>query len=565
MSRRADRTLALEEELRRQEAARQERTALSQNSQRDVETDILRAKYPYVGKAAELSVQGQELGNTGQDLNNQVTQAKLPYVGESAAVQVQGQKLENTGQDLNNQATQAKLPYVAPSAAAQVEGQQLDNATSKAKLPYVGQSAAAQVAGQQLDNQGKGISNQGEMAKLPYIAPAAAAAVEGQQLSNTGKGLDNTAKGLEVDKAQTQAQTRQKLSQALDAIDSGQMDENAWKTLTRAQPLLEMASSPTFREDVGVVFQGLQQAAKANGDVEVLNKPEVIEALNKTVGPMVNQTRGRLQTEGGRYVVGDSRISYLVKHPTENKIGIVMQVKEQVPDTRRQAIEKELADPAIDPARKQTLMADLQGRSRETFMTQGRTPVDQGGQALWLGPEELQKMVLGLKGVGDLQATHPELVDKLAQVRSAVERGELPGASDKDSLDQELKIREENRKNRAEMRQMTGDERTAKKDKRDTRGDAAKEAFGIIDKQYSTVDPLTGMASFQGDSGQKAADEKLMVDRVLRRNPNMSGAQALEKARRILAKQGGGAQAAKAGVTAKPGAKTPAKDYSALW
>ena len=347
-SRRLDRTLALEEELKRQEAARLERSALSQDTQRDLETDMMRAKYPYVGRSAELSVQGQELGNQGQGLENQ--------------------------------ALQAKLPYVAPSAAAQVEGQQLDNATTKAKLPYVGQSAAAQVEGQQLDNQGKGLANQGEAAKLPYVAEMARLGVQGQDLSNQGRQLDNQGKVLEIDQAQRQEQTRQQASQAWERLDRG---EGTPDDVKRIYPLLGAVTNPEHESDVATVFGALQEAAKNGGSVVPFNKPEVMGPLNRTFGETINVTRGMPITRDGRYVVGDSELVKMIKHPTENLLGFEIRVRPEPSPERRAEIEDEMQ--TANPARRRELEAELNPEPYQTGLTTQRTPGLRGRADPWSG------------------------------------------------------------------------------------------------------------------------------------------------------------------------------------
>ena len=118
------------------------------------------------------------------------------------------------------------------------------------------------------------------------------------------------------------------------------------------------------------------------------------------------------------------------------------------------------------------------------------------------------------------------------------------------ALEQEIKVRQENRANR-------GEQRDVQKGRRQQRDHAYQEAERLIDKQYGSMDAL-GMVSFQGDAGQKAADEKLAVGRVLDRSPGLSGAAALEKARQRLAKQ--------QGSTGTRGPTTPGqRDYRALW
>ena len=107
-----------------------------------------------------------------------------------------------------------------------------------------------------------------------------------------------------------------------------------------------------------------------------------------------------------------------------------------------------------------------------------------------------------------------------------------------------------------------------KKEQRAEQGNERNIAFATIDKQYSTMNPLSGAVGFVGDSAQQATDEKLMVDKVLRRNPGMSGLQALEKARSILAKQGKGASVAQSGVksgSTKSTASPKAEALKSLW
>lgn len=572
-SRRADRAMALEEELRRQEAARQEREAISQNAQRDLETDMMRAKYPYVGRSAELSVQGQELGNQGQGLENQALQAKLPYVGQSAEAQVQGQQLQNAGQTLQNQATQAKMPYVAPSAAAQVEGQQLDNATTKAKLPYVGQSAAQQVEGQRLDNQGKGLANQGEAAKLPYVAEMARLGVQGQDLSNQGRQLDNQGKALEVDQAQRQEQTRQQASQAWERLDRG---EGTPDDVKRIYPLLGAVTNPEHESDVATVFGALQEAAKNGGSVVPFNKPEVMGPLNRTFGETINVTRGMPITRDGRYVVGDSELVQMIKHPTENLLGFEIRVRPEPSPERRAEIEDEMQ--TANPARRRELEAELNPEPYQTGLTTQRTPVAQGGQMRWFTPQEVQGMVMGMKGISDFRASRPELVQELSRLKQRIDTGEIGGAAD---LDTALKLKRDARADRKEQLDIERGERGARIERQKIKAGQRQEArqsyeigAQMIEDSYTLTGP-DGQEGLSMDAGPKMNAEKLELARILKHDPTLTGPEAYARVKKRMAKQNA-ASMAQSGV--KPpeskmgrlkqlfgGEPEPKKDFSQLW
>ena len=329
--------------------------------------------------------------------------------------------------------------------------------------------------------------------------------------------------------------------------------------MRRIYPLLGAATNPEHERDAELIFQTVQAAAKNGGDVEVFNQPEVLGALNRSFGETVNVTRGMPVTNDGQYVAKNSQIVKMIKHPTDNLIGFEVQVQPEASPERRAQIEQAMQK--ATPAQREQLMAELNPQPYQTGLTNQRTPVAQGGQMRWFTPQEVQKMVMGLKGISDLRASKPEAIQAMSELKRRIDTGELNGTDDPKALENEIKVRAENRANRAEMRQIEGDTRSAKKEKRAERGDAFKEASAIIDKQYATVDLPTGVMTFQGDSGQKAAAEKLMVDKVLRRNPGMSGAQALEKARRIMAKQG----KSPAATAAQSGTKGGRKDYSSLW
>ena len=551
-SRRQDRTLALEEELKRQQAVRQERSALSQDTQRDLETDVLRAKYPYVGRSAELSVRGQELGNESQGLENQALQAKLPYVGQSAEAQVQGQQLQNTGQTLQNQATQAKMPFVAPSAAAQVEGQQLDNATTKAKLPYVGQSAAQQVEGQKLDNQGKGLANQGEAAKLPYVAESARLGVQGQDLSNQGRQLDNQGKKLEVDQAQRKEDQRQLASQAWERLDRG---EGSPEDVRRIYPLLGAATNPEHERDAELIFQTVQAAAKNGGDVEVFNQPEVLGALNRSFGETVNVTRGMPVTNDGQYVAKNSQIVKMIKHPTDNLIGFEVQVQPEASPARRAQIEQAMQK--ATPAQREQLMAELNPQPYQTGLTNQRTPVAQGGQMRWFTPQEVQKMVMGLKGISDLRASKPEAIQAMSELKRRIDTGELNGVETDDSLKKfqtQLNIRKGINEETRKQAEFSG-----------------KQSAGVSKAVESMIDDLypTKSTSLLGDLSEDTAKvnaelrnkAKTQLAKLVRENPGITPDQAYE---RVIASLETAKPKPAAGM-AKNGTQDGKKTYSWAW
>lgn len=141
------------------------------------------------------------------------------------------------------------------------------------------------------------------------------------------------------------------------------------------------------------------------------------------------------------------------------------------------------------------------------------------------GPEDMAGPAAGAKFIADAYNANPELFRRGFELADK----NASALSGTDALSAGLKIR-------ADSRAESKDQREAAKDKRETRATAYREAERLIDKQHSAVDPLTGIMSFQGDSGQKAADEKIAVSKVLKSNPRLSGAEAVAKARKILAK-----------------------------
>lgn len=448
-----------------------------------------------------------------RDVETRGLEAKYPYIAPASAAAVKGQELQNTGQDLANKTTSEKLPYVAPAAAATVKGQNLQN-------------------------EGQGLENQAASAKLPYVGQSAAETLKGQQLGNQDKGLD-------VGDKQRQENTRVKVSEALTRIKDGTYTAEDLDAIPRLSPIINIARNPTLQQDTAAVIGAVQQAAERKGDVEVFNQPEIMGALNRTFGEQVNVTRGMPLTEDGRYVAKQSELVKMIRHPTENLIGFEVRVQPEPSPQRKAEIAEALK--TATPQQAKALQTELNPEPYQTALTDQRTPVAQGGKMRWFTPQEVQKAVIGIQGIGQLQASQPDLINELIDLQGKNDRGELNRPADGKALDTEIKIREENRNNRKEMRDIEGDARAVKKEKRTERSDAFKEASAIIDKQYGTVDAL-GAISFQGDSGQKAADEKLMVDKVLQRNPGMSGARALDKARSILAKQGQGAAVAQSGV-----------------
>jgi len=454
--------------------------------------------------------------------------------------------------DADTRITEAKEPYVGKLAGAEVEGQTLANRVTQEKLPYVAPAAEAEVKGLTLRNTGQDIENQGGQAKLPYIGQSAAETLKGQELSNQDKGLD-------VGDKQRQETTRVKVSESLQRIKDGNYTQKDLDAIPRLSPIINLAKNPSLRQDTGTVIGAIQQAAQNKGDVEVFNQPEIMGALNRTFGEQVNVTRGMPLTDDGRYVAQGSELVKMIRHPTENLIGFEVRVQPEPTAERKAEIAQALK--TASPQQAKALQAELNPAPYQTALTDQRIPVAQGGKMRWFTPQEVQKAVVGLQGIGQLQASQPELINELIDLQGKNDRGELNAPTDGKALEQEIKVRKENRDNREEARKIEADQRSKGKDRQSARGDAFKEATAIIDKEYGSVDELGGV-SFAGDRGRQASEEKLMVDKVLRRNPGMSGAAALSKARKILEKQGQGATAARSGVQSPASGK---KDYSGLW
>ena len=549
---RADRKMALEEELDRLREERAARESESVIKQRDVETRGLEAKYPYIAPASAAAVQGQEL-------ENQMTTAKLPYVGQAAEASVEGQRLQNTGQDLSNQASSAKLPYVAPAAAATVQGQQLQNTgqdlankTTSEKLPYVKPAAAAAVKGQELQNEGQGLENQAASAKLPYVGPSAAETLKGQQLSNQDKGLD-------VSDKQRQENSRVKVSEALTRIKDGTYTPEDLDAIPRLSPIINIAKNPTLRQDTAAVIGAVQQAAARKGDVEVFNQPEVMGALNRTFGEQVNVTRGMPLTEDGRYVAKQSELVKMIRHPTENLIGFEVRVQPEPSPQRKAEIAEALK--TASPQQAKALQAELNPAPYQTALTDQRTPVAQGGKMRWFTPQEVQKAVIGIQGIGQLQANQPDLINELIDLQGRNDRGELNRPADGKELDRQIQIADHNLKVIDTELKVKQDKRADQKEPRTVSDDAYKEAAILIDKEYGSVDSLGGI-SFEGGAGRQASAEKIMVRKVLKEHPELTGAEAVEEARARMPKQSMAAPLAQSGVKSTG---TGQKSYRSLF
>lgn len=454
--------------------------------------------------------------------------------------------------DVETRGLEAKYPYIAPASAAAVQGQELENKVTTAKLPYVAPAAEATVKGQTMQNEGQDLENQVTAAKLPYVGKSAAETLKGQQLGNQDRGLD-------VDDKQRQENTRVKVSDALTRIKDGTYTPEDLDAIPRISPIINIAKNPTLRQDTAAVIGAVQQAAARKGDVEVFNQPDIMGALNRTFGEQVNVTRGMPLTEDGRYVAKQSELVKMIRHPTENLIGFEVRVQPEPSPQRKAEIAEALK--TASPQQAQALRAELNPAPYQTALTDQRTPVAQGGKMRWFTPQEVQKAVIGIHGIGQLQANQPELINELIELQGKNDRGELNRPADDKELDRQIKIGEYNMKALDTDLKVKQDKRLDQKEPREVSDNSYKEAATLIDKELGSVDSWGGV-SFQGEAGQRASAEKIMVRKVLKQNPELSGAEAVEEARRRMPQQSMAAPMAQSGVKSTG---TGQKSYRSLF
>ena len=427
------------------------------------------------------------------------------------------------------------------------------------------------------------------------LLPAESAAKVGAENARKGlieqqtttAGLDNQGKTLELSKQQTAYEQQRRLSDVFHNISEGKATPDELKfALPQLKTIYDLSSNPNLANDVNTVVGAVHEAAQTGKDVEAFNTPPVMEAINRTIGPQVNSTRGMPLDPSGRQVVRGTELLRMVRHPGDNKIGFEVMV--QPGPSPQRATEIETALKTASPQEAEALQAELNPPAYRAMLTNDRVPVAQGGEPRWFGPDELQKAIYGLGKVVELHQNNPDFAVKMADLMQKIDRGELTGQQgatlsdqlkvrESDRNDEELRLKKEQfglqkqeatqkaeaqrqemqqkRENAAYQQWKTDHERweaertveqkrreekqNRKKFENESRNDKIKEANGIIDKVFGPeTDMLSGTAGFKDDTAAKNAAYKVKVDEILRRHPHMTGAQAYARADEEL--KGGG-------------------------
>lgn len=551
---REDRQLQLEEELSRLREERAQKESDAALAARGVQTDADRMKLGALPKLLDQEVTGGQLRNQGQATQNRVEELKAGVLPQQLQQDVKGGELRNAG--LETQTTADRI-----------------------RLGALPQQVQQEVTAGALKNQGQATQNQAESLKVAALPGQLDRQATAQSLDNQGQSIKVAESQTERDQAKQREQVRQGLGAAVGRIDAGQGTPEDFALMQRHAPLLEIVKNPQLPQDLSVLHGAIQTAAQAGGEVAPFNTPEVLGALNRTFGPAVNVTRGMPLDPEGKTVVGHSELVGMVRHPSENKIGFKVIVQPEPNPQRKAELEQALS--TANPQQRDALETELHPPAYQTDLTDGRLPVAQGGAMKWFSPEEVQKVMTGLAGVGQLQAAYPDMAQKLHAMQGSLERGEWPGSEqeglsvsdqvklgqldlnrrDSERKDKQFEADEAARKERSGQNKIKTDleikqlaqqraqaEETARLNKekaerelkesaqrmtaakRKQFQDAYHDAVNLIDKKYGAADPLTGKLSFEGDAGLKAADEKTAVAKMLHRHPQLSGPEALERA-----------------------------------
>lgn len=485
---RDERRLQLEEEFRRAEDARATRESDSQIAYRDLQGQEISARLPYAGQEVQSALDQRRATTEAQQLQNQTTRQTMGAEVELAGLKPLAARADIASRQAATEQTQSSTAL----NQASLTGKQLDNAQAQEQHARQQRKLVLDQASERLRNG----EDPGQV-MTPEVVDAWS-----RQSGIPAEALFNGNLNQAVGTLQGFVQGKVKkdtpeMTQALNLVYGGRIRRN-------------------LDEPVALL-------ADANGQMK----------------PVPVGTPGAV---GG--TITGKRIKGAFDVPQE-------EVARMMQGYLQQGMSPKAAEQAARNRIAVLLDVDVKGADGKTYTY--TAPLTRDGSArpddpvYFPGPEDLAGPAASAEAINHAYHAHPELF------KTGFDLAEKNAGSMTDSgkaLEQEIKVRQENRANRGELREV-------QKGRRQQRNDAYKEAERLIDKQYGSMDAL-GMVSFQGDAGQKAADEKLAVGRVLDRSPGLSGAAALEKARKLLARQQG-----RAGAQG-PAASGP-RDYRALW
>lgn len=483
---RAERKAQLDEEIARQDAARQERESNSLIGYRDTQTEEARAKLPFAAQMAQEGVRGLELGNAGAAIKNQ-------YLGPAAEADIAGTRASTS-------ATQATANLTGIKARSQEASDQAAIAESQAQTNKLTQDTANTAADREQQQRAQRVAGVYEVLKADpsrfkeVVTPEVLA--DATQLS----GIPITAFGTgDVSRA----------VKTLAGFTQGQVDKR----------------SPEFTQALGTVFNG-----KVNRN---LNEPvSLLPGQGGELHPVSPDTPGAIN---GRIVKKEVAGVYDVPDYV---------IRKMAQQYQQQGLSPEQAERQARLRLGVNLNVTVKGEDgRElTYLA----PLTRDGSArmddevYFPGPEDLAENAGVAEALNLSFEKNPDLYQAVFETAASKAKGK----DGDQALKMEIEARQENRAARGEARQVEND-RQGRRDK------SYQEATQLIDKQYGTLDPMTGLMAFQGDSAQRAADEKIEVAKVLKSNPELSGAEAVEVARQNRAKRAG---------TSAPGAAAQGSD-----
>lgn len=379
------------------------------------------------------------------------------------------------------------------------------------RLPHVGADAQATVEGKALKNQRDQIENGSLQEKIAAgikqdqsEAGLRDAQAESQRLKNT-------------EEQQVQTYHRD-LSGSLGRLLDGSADD---VDMRRAMQTIDMAGMEGIPEhlknfhDASMNYVAAAQRGDANAD-DAFNNPQTLSSINAAMKVGIDKNKGLLLDPAGTKMIQGSEVVRLVRNPKDNRLGAVLRVQPAPTPDRRKELEAQLE--TANPDQAVAIEKELHPPAYEQMLTDGRTPMDMGGKALWFAPQDINRMFTDLQGIGEWQAQNPDLVREVRSMKAQIDSGQYGHGDSGKALDREIKIRAENRANRREARETTRDQRNQTRD-------AFNTASRMIDKEYS--DPsIYGGESLTGNSAAQANAEKRELDRVLKESPGLSGAEA---------------------------------------
>lgn len=184
-----------------------------------------------------------------------------------------------------------------------------------------------------------------------------------------------------------------------------------WSVFNKLAPWYAQDAQATLGRFSDVLSRAQQkyQAGDVRGADSEFSTPEGRQALNDAAGPFITQQKGMALDPEGKYVVGDTQAAGLIRDAKTNDLAMQLQVTRvpspQYAEQLRQEYER------ANPQRKREIEAELQPKAYTTMLTDGRVPLDQGGQVKWFKPQEFQSFVGGLNRLAYLQQQHPEMFD----------------------------------------------------------------------------------------------------------------------------------------------------------